>query len=260
MAVDELGAQRLIEYLIAPRVPRDNSLIRLSNAGRCSRQIGYVLIGADATPEEVPTLATFEIGHSYHRMAQEWLQQLGWLREEFTEYTMIDPGRRIRGTADGISERLTLDWQLGPEGTRRVFEIKSISDRPMEYQGRQLTGSFTRLKQPKEPHLDQATSYAAVWNEAVERGELPGLSAPNDRVTHLTFVYVCKDAGNDALPVKVFTQALSPKRWERLEAKYSRIWAALDGGMLPNRDEDPFSPFSNCKFCPFLTSCRGYEE
>jgi hypothetical protein len=288
MAVDELGEWRLAEYLKEPREPRDNSLLRLSGAGYCSRRLGYLILGADAAEEDLPTLTTFEIGHAYHHMVQAWLSSVGLLTPDLTERTVIDPWRRIRGTADGFSERMGADWRPDPAGGRRVFEIKSISDKPSEYMGRELAGAFTRLKEPKTHHIDQATAYAVLWNESLAadpafehrvrvtadrsvtggdywrplpslREAMPALSDPGDQVTHLTFIYVCKDAGPGVYPIKCYTQPLSAKRWARLDGKFRAIWEKLDREELPPRDLDPWSPFSMCKFCPYLTQCKEYE-
>jgi CRISPR/Cas system-associated exonuclease Cas4 (RecB family) len=108
-----------------------------------------------------------------------------------------------------------------------------------------LDGAFSKLEKPKDYHSDQATCYGYLWNE----------EHPEDPVTAITFIYVCKDGAELETPFKLFTLPLSDRRWERLQAKFAAIWRAIDEGELPNRDHDPYSQFSPCRFCPYLAVC-----
>jgi hypothetical protein len=273
MALDLDGLQRLVEHVQAGRDAdeRDESWIRLSGAGHCGRQLGYKVLGAKAEAEPLSDLVTFEVGHAIHARVQGWLQGMGWLRPELTEFPLEDRELRLRGKTDGITERLDKEGRPSPTGGRRVVEIKSIGNTPGEVFGRDMAiGSFERLSKPKDWHIDQANCYAWLWNrglEAIDRRPLCspigpaeahtylGMVWPEDRIDTLTFIYVAKDGKEHDLPLKVFTQAVSEKRLARLGAKFAAIWTAIDAGELPPRDENPFSRYSPCCWCPFRAMC-----
>jgi hypothetical protein len=231
--------------------------------------------GAAGQSDTFAELVTFEIGHAIHQRVQSWLVALGWLRPKLVEVPLLLPQARVRGTADGITERLTKDGYPRPDGTRRVVEIKSIGNTPGEVFGREVAGGFDRLAEPRGQHIDQATAYAWAWNELLQDRQrqlepfprsawpiiplgysaLTGMTWPEDRITHLTFVYVAKDGRDQDMPLKVFTQKVSEKRTARLVEKFAGIWRALDAGELPARIEGAFGRYSPCSWCPYRDLC-----
>lgn len=279
MAADLAAAELLAAQVQARKMEedRDESWIRLSSSGACSRQIGYRITNSPAIPDSLADLVVFEIGHAIHQRVQSWLVDLGWARPELLEVPLLWPSARVRGTADAITERLTKEGYPRSTGTRRVVEIKSIGNQPGEVMGKQAAGAFDRLTEPKDHHIDQATAYAWVWNTVMEdrqrqldrlpfslhnrqdallgNSRLRGMTWPEDRVTHLTFVYVAKDGRDQDMPIRVFTQKVSEKRTSRLVEKLGRIWSALDRGELPSRDHDPWSRYSPCQWCPYRDLC-----
>jgi hypothetical protein len=283
MAVDQAAADLIAAQVEASKLgeDRDQSVIRLSSAGSCPREIGYRITGAPGLPDPLAALVVFEIGHAIHQRVQAWLVDLGWARRDLLEVPLVLPAERARGTADVVSERLTKEGFPRPGGTRRAIEIKSIGNEPGEVFGKDLAGAFDRLTEPKGHHVDQATAYAWVWNTLLEawhakRGEFPfgdywdravlvkqgeafrplvGMTWPEDRIDALTFVYVAKDGRNQAMPLKVFTQKVSSRRTARLVEKFRLIWAALDAGDLPPRLKDAFGRYSPCGWCPYRDLC-----
>lgn len=271
MALDQDAAELLAQQVLASRndeEARDESWIRLSRAGECSRQIGYRISGAQGEADDLAALVTFEIGHAIHQRVQGWLTALGWIEPGWCEVPLLVPSARGKGTADAISRRLTKDGVPDAKGTRRVIEIKSIGNEPgTEVFGKEMElGAFDRLKEPKGHHIDQATAYAWAWNTSLAaRGVMlhagSTLAWPVDAITHLTFVYVAKDGRDRDMPLKVFTQKLSEKRTARLVGKFAAIWEALDRSELPARDFDPFGRYSPCCWCPFRAACiEGLED
>lgn len=293
MSVDLAAAELLAAQVQARKAAedRDESWIRLSSAGACSRQIGYRITNAPGIPDSLSALVVFEVGHAIHQRVQSWLVDLGWVRPDLVEVPLLLPAARVRGTADAITERLTKEGFPRPTGTRRVVEIKSIGNQPGEVFGEGRAGAFDRLTEPKNHHTDQATAYAWVWNQLLEtwsqnRGQLPfggawggslaekmgepflnrdrpwgalfeELTWPEDRITHLTFIYVAKDGQDEDMPLKVFTQKVSERRTARLVEKFGAIWRALDpAGGLPDRDYDPRSRYSPCQWCPYRELCE----
>lgn len=251
MAADPASENRIGLRIMMPEEPRDNSKIRLSGAGDCSRKLAYVLMDAPKEPDALRTKMTFAIGHALHAMVQSWLQDIGWLKPEFTEFTLIDEKRRLRGTVDGITERLGADGYPNPEGGRRIIEIKTITNQPWTSPaGKVYDGAFNRLDKPKDRHIDQATAYAMLWND----------QHPEDPIDKLTFIYIAKDGGDNEMPIKVFTQKPTAKRWARLEEKFARIWALMDAGELPPPDYNLLNPFAPCSYCPYKGLCLETEE
>lgn len=292
MAVDPLAAELLAQQVMATKgaEDRDESWIRLSSAGSCSRQIGYRILKAEGEPDTLADLVTFEIGHAIHLRVQGWLVALGWTKPDLVEVPLVLPLAKIRGTADTITNRLTKEGLPSIKGTRRVVEIKSIGNQPGEVMGRDLAGGFDRLEKPKDYHIDQATAYAHVWNTILKQrqeqadaaglnlrlpvraltgfdmGIMAGMTWPEDAITHLTFIYVGKDSRDQDMPLKVYTQKISDKRTARLVGKFEAIWTALHAGELPARDENPFSRFAPCAWCPYRALCiegevdHGYDD
>ena len=285
VALDQEAADLILAQVEASKCgeERDQSWIRLSSAGSCPREIGYRLTNSPGIPDSPASLVVFEVGHAIHARVQSWLVALGWLRPELVEVPLLLPSARVRGTPDGVTERLTAAGFPRPDGTRRVVEIKSIGNQPGEVFGNEVAGAFDRLKEPKEHHIDQATAYAWLWNTLLEEGSKSVLhnwlhpawynrghapegngfarlepwvpTWPEDRVTHLTFVYVAKDGSDQDMPLKVFTQKVSEKRTERLVGKFAEIWRAVDDGGLPPRLKDAFGRYSPCGWCPFRDLC-----
>lgn len=270
MAVDQPALERITAYLTASRnsAPARKEIIRVSSSGDCSRKIGYKLLGFPYEEPTVNELVTFEIGHSYHHMLQGWLVEMGWTTQELLEFPLADEATRSRGSCDAITVRLDKKGQPDPTGSRRVIEIKSITNVAQERYGKESAGAFTRLEKPRDYHLDQANMYAYLWNNMLERwwdGKIAGeplewegryLGRPEkayDLVTHVTLIYVGKDTAH--MPIKVFTQPISEKRIAKLKAKFARIWEHVDREALPPRDHNPFSQFPPCTYCPFHALC-----
>jgi hypothetical protein len=170
MAVDQAAADLIVAQVEASKLgeDRDQSVIRLSSAGSCPREIGYRITGAAGLPDPLSALVVFEIGHAIHQRVQAWLVDLGWARRDLLEVPLVLPAERVRGTADVVSERLTKEGFPRPGGTRRVIEVKSIGNEPGEVFGKDLAGAFDRLTEPKGHHIDQATAYAWGWNTLLE--------------------------------------------------------------------------------------------
>lgn len=267
MAADAAALARLTEYLQANRdnQPVNRSIIRVSSAGECSRKIGYRLLGFAGVIPTVNELVTFEVGHAYHHMLQDWLMKIGWVADpSWLEFPLADPLLRVRGSCDGITVRLNAQGEPDYGGTRRLIEIKSITNVAQERYGKESVGAFTRLEKPRDYHLDQANTYADLWNKLVlahlddpflviEERLVGRLLAPNDLISHVTMIYVGKDTSE--MPIKVFTQAISQRRIDRLAAKFGAIWQHLDREELPPRDYDPFKSFPPCSFCPYQPLC-----
>lgn len=254
MAVDSAALSRLTGHLLALRAAEPLSkrdIIRVSSAGECSRKIGYKLLGFAAPPPTVPETITFQIGHAYHAMLQGWLTDMGWIEPGWTEMLLEDTAERLRGSCDGITVRLDWNGMPSPEGTRRVIEIKSITNVAQERYGKASAGAFTRLEKPRDYHLDQANLYADLWNRQLHvTGDW---DLEHDRVTDVTMIYVAKDAAD--MPIKVFTQPVSEKRLARIGEKFRAIWRHVDREELPPRDHDPFAAFPPCSYCPFQALC-----
>lgn len=274
MAVDTAALERIAAHLTATRNagPERKGVIRVSSSGDCSRKIGYKLLGFPGDEPTIPELVTFQVGHSYHHMMQQWLVEIGWTTPELLEFPLWDQQARLRGSCDCPTVRLNSKGEPDPTGTRRIIEIKSITNVAHERYGQESKGAFDRLEKPREYHLDQANTYAHLWNQLLERwwaGEIPGdplewegrylgrPEKPNDLVTHITMIYVGKDTSD--MPLKVFTQPVSEKRIDRLTEKFARIWNHVDREELPARDHNPFSNFPPCKFCPYQTLCISEE-
>jgi hypothetical protein len=267
LAVDTAALERIAAHLSSDRnsSPVNTEIIRVSSSGECGRKIGYRLLGFPQEQPTTPELVTFEVGHSYHHMVQSWLVAMGWTTKELLEFPLTDPEMRSRGSCDGVTVRLDKDGEPDPKGTRRLIEIKSITNVAKERYGMASAGAFDRLDKPRDYHLDQANVYAHMWNRLVRSGQcvdsfdswegrFPGpLVDPEDLITHITMIYVGKDTSE--MPIKVFTVPISTKKMERLRAKFAGIWQHVDRGELPPRDHDPFSNFPPCTYCPFQTLC-----
>ncbi len=259
MAHDAATLERLTGYLTGRSDPPKRDKIRVSSAGDCSRKLGYHLLGFPSSGVSVAERITFEIGHAYHRMLQQWLVEMGWVVPELIEFRLDDGPGRVGGTCDAVTGRLNLQGEPDDLGTRRLVEIKSITNVAQERYGGESRGAFTRLAAPRTNHLDQATIYADLWNRQLaggpERLPLDDADPIHDRVEHLTFFYVGKDTAE--VPVKVFTQKLSSVRSERLWAKFARVWGQVDHEELPERDYNPFAGYPPCSFCPYRALCMA---
>lgn len=247
---DDFAFEDLIGQRIMMPDERDNSMIRLSGAGDCSRKIAYTVMGAPKEPESLRTKVIFAIGHALHEMMQRWILDIGWSVPTLIEHTLIDEVRRIRGTVDAITERLGPDGYPSDTGRRRIIEIKTMTNLPWRSPtGKEYLGAFSRLDKPKDRHIDQATAYARLWNDA----------HPDDPVNLITFIYIAKDGGDNERPIRVFTEAPSAKRWEKLDKKFASIWKYLDAGELPPPDYDPTSQYPPCSYCPYKALCLETE-
>lgn len=264
LAVDSHALDRIAAHLVKRRGDEADRKgnIRVSSSGECSRKIGYKLLGFEAEPPTVNELVTFQVGHSYHHMVQQWLIEIGWIENErFLEVLLEDGATRRKGSCDGITVPLDAQGSPSGAGTRRVIEIKSITNVAQERYGKESAGAYSRLEKPRDYHLDQANVYADLWNMRIPA---EGVIAPDmeasfkgwrqrDRVTHITMIYVGKDTSD--MPLKIFTQKISEQRIQRLRGKFERIWSYVDLEELPPRDHNPFSDFPPCKFCPYQTLC-----
>lgn len=264
MAVDAYALERLARHLTGKaEAGTPGTRLRVSAAGDCSRKLGYRLLGFPGEDASLAERITFEIGHAYHRMIQQWLVEIGWVVPDLIEFRLDDHTARVGGTCDAVTVRLNPNGEPDAGGTRRLVEIKSITNVSQERYGRESQGAYTRLESPRSYHLDQATIYADLWNRLVERqarGETDHLPLSefdpiHDRVGHVTLFYAGKDTSD--VPIKVFTQKLSPLRSSRLWEKFDRVWDHVDREELPARDYNPFAGFPPCTYCPYRVLCMA---
>lgn len=155
MSLDTFFKDELAIHLQQKRIknPRDNSYIRLSDSGSCSRAIAYRLLGFPMEEMTSHSLMTFEIGHAIHEMVQTWLVDMNLIKAEKVlvnrngsqaidwignaEDELVDHDLRVAGHFDGCTEPVKLTNISGHNryiqdnnGERRIIEIKSITNRP----------------------------------------------------------------------------------------------------------------------------------
>jgi hypothetical protein len=162
MPLDKEFTEDLAAHLQVKRIKnkRDNSYIRLSSAGYCSRKIGYMVTGHEEQEISSHALSTFEIGHAIHNMIQTWCVDMGILKatklielvngsQEVSwkgnaEGNLIDHNLKVAGHFDGITEPLVKEEIIGYQslgeslksykvdpknGKRHILEIKTITNR-----------------------------------------------------------------------------------------------------------------------------------
>lgn len=138
------------EYTAAgPKPTATGTLLRVSQALACSRQIGFDAIGAPQTEVPGTVLLAFGVGNAFHERIQAMLRER-WGAE--TEVPVdLRPTVDCSGSADAV--------YLHPEWGKTVVEIKTISG-----YGFKIACGEKRDERdapgPKVEHLTQAGLYA----------------------------------------------------------------------------------------------------
>lgn len=233
---------------LGPKPTAGGTRLRISDASRCSREIGFKLIGILGDELEGRTLLTFDIGTFLHETFQEAMEaSYGAEAEVVVSYAGLDIS--LSGSADNVYVR---------DGEIVVAEYKSVG-----YGFEYATGTRPSRKGPgpKRAHLMQATLYAMA----------PDLDA---KLIHI--VYVSKGTSETAewlLDLDTAYDYLDGQTLRELAtAELTRlqgIMARVDAGYLParyvpgeGRIEQPSRGRSvkssdACRYCAYFDSCSA---
>ena len=209
-----------------PYPPTQGAPLRASWAGKCARQVGYLLADAEPTPWPAKTRLTFAMGSAVHEVVQAGLQAL---------YPLGEPEKEggLRVTPEGAVVP-ALDWQPPHVGVHAdfftpgtVWEIKTIAAFGFER---------ARGEGPLEHHVLQA-----------------GLGALALGAEFIELIYCNKNTSdllNWVLPAEVW------EKQAREEAlRLARVLVSTKAGILPPRI-DPARKSWQCRYCEFYDECE----
>lgn len=310
MTSDYVALTDLVSGLCAEPIlnRRDNSFIRISGLYQCKRQIGYRILGEEKELLPSPHLLhIFDVGHALHYAWQLRLSKhgsIGWVNADPClikdstnnkislgwdgnfEVPVFSKEHRIRGTLDCLTEPLTLtnintkndsfqSYRLDPNGQRYIIDLKTITGRDNNYNGKIYPSSFEKLVRPKPEHILQASMYAWLTTQPDFRTSF--IDSPLPVIPNVMLIYIAKDADqkvydrildddniNDELkkvPYKVFTFPVDMNMIESALGKTAAIWDLVDRKELPGRDyiHKPNKPDYNCIGCGFRKACYSSE-
>ncbi len=230
------GLGAWLRSLDDPARQRRTSRIRMSQAGKCLRQIAYDAIGHPAdVPLSDATVASFTAGDMWHETLQAYLAAK--LGAEIEVECSLPLGDEI---LIGHCDALVTDEM----GRLAVWEIKSMA--PYSWKLTVKGGKDTPPEGPKPEHITQASLYAKALGADI-----------------ITLAYVDKATGTWATHSQdVDMQAVSHQMDD-----FHTVKTAIDSGYLPARvipgygvvDNPPDRQSKNqpwqCRYCPYQPSC-----
>jgi hypothetical protein len=248
---DDLATNRAAE---GERPTADHTLLRCSDAYRCSRQMAFGALKVPRAIElDTTALMAFDAGRHHHARLQGLLaSKFGAELEVPVSYK--DSGIDLSGHADAVYDH---------EGRRRCVEIKSMKAYPFlkAAGGTDRFGRHVEPEGPKVEHVVQCGLYGY---------------APQIRADELHLCYLCKEDGAIAefiIPMK--GEPVGPHGEDVLTlvlAELGRLKQIADDigkGMLPWRripgwgvikappaadsKADPW----NCRYCGWQPICAG---
>lgn len=213
--------------------------MRMSSAGKCSRQIAYRSLGYDETdPPDRPAENRMEIGNTAEKLIVLHTMEDGWdvtnsVIQESGQLELEHPSIPLTGHPDGICRHPTFT-----KGLPVTLEAKSMyAHRLEEVIDRGIFATYPDYKA-------QVACYAATLYRM-------GLVAHPHRA-----VFVCVDRdGVEMPPERVsWTEEYSQRVFDRLR----RIWSVIELGKLPDRPYEPGD--DHCKYCRYHTACHGIPK
>lgn len=206
--------------------------LHASEISGCARRAVYSLIGTERKDDVAPIWKKrFKVGHAIHKMLQDDFEKMvntTHLHLSFEPEATIAPELQpvaalwnIQSHCDGVFV-IRETWD-GPEIARVLLEIKT-----------EAPDSYEKLNSPRDSHLDQAHVYMKCLD-----------------VPFIWFLYWNKGNQNyTPSDHPRFFIKFDPKRWAKLEERFTGFHEAAKSGVLPDREEGML-----CEFCAFSHVC-----
>jgi len=201
--------------------------IHASEASGCLRRMVYSIADTErriGESRDANMLMRFRIGTGVHAMMQNDFHRIAGATGAFTFVDEVEINPRLGGPAKEYGIYSSCDGVFAFSDVRCGLEIKTASPKQFE----------TKLRQPSEEHLDQATIYMACL-------DLP----------LMWILYYNKGNSNFTTPHAPFLFRFNKSRWEALEARFIRANFMAEKAQYPEREES-----MACSWCPFSWICQ----